>query len=126
MRGSGAEQRLLPGCSGAVALRAVCPAQITAGVPDYAVGPQVAEKPVVPVGRDLGHRARQSRVAAGGRRVLGSARRLEVLDLSKTTVDRIWPETRLFILTNNSVFIYHIHIHVKPHLSRARQAAAGA
>jgi hypothetical protein len=46
----------------------------------------VAEKPVVPVGRDLGHRARQSRVAAGGRRVLGSARRLEVLDLSKTTV----------------------------------------
>jgi len=29
-------------------------------------------------------------------------------------------------LTNNSVFIYHIHIHVKPHLSRARQAAAGA
>jgi hypothetical protein len=49
----------------------------------------VAEKPVVPVGRDLGHRARQSRVAAGGRRVLGSARRLEVLDLSKTTVVRV-------------------------------------
>ena len=47
----------------------------------------MAEKPVVPVGRDLGHRARQSRVAAGGRRVLGSARRLEVLDLNKDTVD---------------------------------------
>jgi hypothetical protein len=28
-------------------------------------------------------------------------------------------------MTNDSVFIYHIHIHVpvKPHLSRARQAA---
>jgi hypothetical protein len=36
----------------------------------------------------------------------------------------IWPCGRP--LTNNSVFIYHIHIHVKPHLSRARQAAAGA
>jgi hypothetical protein len=28
-----------------------------------AVGPQVAEKPVGAVGRDLGHRAQQSRVA---------------------------------------------------------------
>jgi hypothetical protein len=87
VRGSGAEQRrLLRGCSGAVALRAVCPAQITAGAPQNAVGPQVAEKPVGAVGRDLGYRAQQSRVAAGGRRVLGGARRLEVLDLNKDTV----------------------------------------
>ena len=82
------EQRLLRGCSGAVALRAVCPAQITAGAAQNAVGPQVAEKPVGAVGRDLGHRAQQSRVAAGGRRVLGGARRLEVLDLNKDTVPR--------------------------------------
>ena len=42
VRGSGAEpRRLLRGCSGAVALRVVCPAQITAGVPDYAVGPKL-------------------------------------------------------------------------------------
>jgi hypothetical protein len=46
----------------------------------------VAEKPVGAVGRDLGYRAQQSRVAAGGRRVLGGARRLEVLDLNKDTV----------------------------------------
>ena len=44
-------------CSGAVALRVVCPAQITVGVPDYAVGLQVAENPVGAAGRDLGHRA---------------------------------------------------------------------
>ena len=64
----------------------MCPAQITAGAPQNAVGPQVAEKPVGAVGRDLGHRAQQSRVAVGGRRVLGGARRLEVLDLNKDTV----------------------------------------
>ena len=86
MRGSGAEQRLLRGCSGAVALRAVCPAQITAGVPDYAVGPQVAENPVVWLARDLRHTAQQSRVAVHRVRVLSSARRLEVLDLNKDTV----------------------------------------
>ena len=86
MRGSGAEQRLLRGCSGAVALRAVCPAQITAGVPDYAVGPQVAEKPVVPVGRDLGHRARPPASLAAAQFVIRNASGREVLDLSKHTV----------------------------------------
>jgi hypothetical protein len=86
VRGSGAEQRLLRGCSGAVALRAVCPAQITAGVPDYAVGPQVAEKPVVPVGRDLGHRARPPASLAAAHSVIRNARGRKVLDLSKTTV----------------------------------------
>ena len=99
MRGSGAEQRLLRGCSGAVALRAVCPAQITAGAPQNAVGPQVAEKPVGAVGRDLGHRAQQSRVAVGGRRVLGGARRLEVLDLDKDTVFILYPTVLLERIT---------------------------
>ena len=81
------EQRLFRGCSGAVALRAVCPAQTTAGAAQNAVGPQVAEKPVVWLGRDLRHTAQQSRVAAHRVRVLSSARRLEVLDQNKDTVD---------------------------------------
>ena len=80
------EQRLFRGCSGAVALRAVCPAQTTAGAAQNAVGPQVAEKPVVWLGRDLRHTAQQSRVAAHRVRVLSSARRLEVLDQNKDTV----------------------------------------
>jgi hypothetical protein len=73
----------------------VCPAQITAGAPQNAVGPQVAEKPVGAVGRDLGYRAQQSRVAAGGRRVLGGARRLEVLDLNKDTVVSVVCQNKL-------------------------------
>ena len=86
MRGSGAEQRLLRGCSGAVALRAVCPAQITAGVPDYAVVPQVAEKPVSAVGRDLRHRAHPPASLAAAQFVIRNARGREVLDLNKDTV----------------------------------------
>ena len=88
MRGSGAEpRRLLRGCSGAVALRVVCPAQITAGVPDYAVGPPVAEKPVSAVGRDLRHRAHPPASLAAAHSVIRNARGREVLDLNKDTVD---------------------------------------
>ena len=87
MRGSGAEQRLLRGCSGAVALRGVCPAQITAGVPDYAVGPPVAEKPVGRLPKDLGQPPRPPASLAAAQFVIRNARGREVLDLNKDTVD---------------------------------------
>ena len=86
MRGSGAEQRLLRGCSGAVALRAVCPAQITAGVPDYAVGPPVAEKPVGRLPKDLGQPPRPPTSLAAAHSVIRNASGREVLDLNKDTV----------------------------------------
>ena len=86
MRGSGAEQRLLRGCSGAVALRAVCPAQITAGVPDYAVGPPVAENPVVWLARDLRHTAHPPASLAASHSVIRNASGREVLDQNKDTV----------------------------------------
>jgi hypothetical protein len=38
-------------------------------------------------------------------------------------VGKLFQDIELYMETNNSVFIYHIHIHVKPHLSRARLLA---
>eukprot|EP01044_Picomonas_judraskeda_P008743 COSAG03_NODE_1020_length_5006_cov_51.395965_2_plen_274_part_00 len=84
-RPRGPTAHLLRCCSGALPLRTV-PSAATAGAAQNAVGPQVVGKPVGAVGRYLGHRAQQSRVAAHRVRVLSSARRLEVLDLNKDTV----------------------------------------